>query len=101
MFKNLNLKTTHTHQRCGERGWLKPCLFYKKHQEMYQLPIIVVRNYPKLNVLNTNSFSYNCGIGCLKPKMGSLDERIYFFAFSGFQKPLAFLGSQPTPNLHT
>ena len=60
MFKNLNLKNTHTHQRCGERGLLKPCLFYKKHQEMHQLPIVVT-NYPKLSVLNTNSFSYYGG----------------------------------------
>ena len=61
MFKNLNLKNTHTHRRCGGGGLLKPCLFYKNHQEMHQLPIIAVTNYSKLSVLNTNSFSYNCG----------------------------------------
>ena len=51
MFKNLNLKNTHTHQRDGEGGLLQPCLFYKKHQGTYQFPITAVTSYPKLSVL--------------------------------------------------
>lgn len=50
MFKNLNLRNTHTYQRCGE-GLLKPCLFHKKHRGTYLFPIIAVISYPKLSVL--------------------------------------------------
>ena len=50
MFKNLNLRNTHTYQRCGE-GLLKPCLFHKKHQGTYLFPITAVISYPKLSVL--------------------------------------------------